>query len=235
VSATLDDTIFASGQRCARADSPLDKRRLLSQCTPGPFGRSVHPFLLPLTIEPVPRTRALFVPRVLVGALLPAVAAVGAACGGSDASNGGSAKTAAAKVGCASADTTPVSLAVKDYITTASPGPQRYLTAAGTDSALPPDGLKVIQDRGPTYFYNADPAAGKKLRDKLASAGPYTTMLVIFRGKSETDGGKTVAVKLAGLYVGGEHEGQKSPLKTYSVKCDSTTWKLAGSAADSVH
>jgi hypothetical protein len=164
------------------------------------------------------------------------VAAALAACGGSgEASKSGASKGAAATIGCVSTDTTPVSLAVKDYISTASPGPQRYLTAAGTDSELPPDGLKAIQDRGPTYFYSADPSAGKKLRDKLASAGPYTTMLVIFRGKSESDGGKSVAVKLAGLYVGGEHEGKKSPLKVYSVKCDSTTWKVAGSTVDSLH
>ncbi len=172
----------------------------------------------------------------MLGVVVPIIAVSMAACGGGDAAKGGGAKTTAqGAVGCVSTDTTPVSLAVKDYISTASPGPQRYLTAAGTDSELPPDGLKTIQDRGPTYFYSADPAAGKKLRDKLASAGPYTTMLVIFRGKSETDGGKSVAVKLAGLYVGGEHEGKKSPLKVYSVKCDSTTWKLAGATVDSLH
>jgi hypothetical protein len=178
------------------------------------------------------------VPRLFVGATLPCLAAAITACGGgggSDVAKSAASKSAGAAVGCVSRDTTPVTLAVKDYISTASPGPQRYLTAAGTDSELPPDGLKTIQDRGPTYFYSADPAAGKKLRDKLASAGPYTTMLVIFRGKSESDAGKSVAVKLAGLYVGGEHEGKKSPLKIYSVKCDSTTWKIAGSTVDSLH
>ncbi len=87
---------------------------------------------------------------------------------------------------CRSADTTPVSLTVRDYLTTASPTPQRYLSASGTDSAVPEDGFKVLQDKGPTYFCGGDSVAQRKLREKLAVAGPYASMLVLFRGKIAT-------------------------------------------------
>lgn len=154
--------------------------------------------------------------------------ATAAACGGGSAGADKTPKTAASTA-CVSKDTTPVTLAVRDYITTASPTPQRYLSAAGTDSAVPEDGFKVLQDKGPTYFYGGDSVAQRKIREKLASVGPYASLLVSFRGKTESDGGNIVTVKLAGQYIGGEHEGKKSPLKTYSVKCDSTHWKIATS------
>ncbi len=159
-----------------------------------------------------------------------AIAAV-AACGGG---SGGTDKVAkgASLSACLSKDTTPVMLAVLDYISTASPTPQRYLSAAGTDSAVPEDGFKVLQDKGPTYFYGGDSVAQRKIREKLASVGPYASLLVLFRGKSDADGGNSVTVKLAGQYVGGEHEGKRAPLKTYAVKCDTTHWKIATSTVE---
>lgn len=173
------------------------------------------------------------IPSISSAALRPAsliliVLATAAACGGGRAGGDKAANTVSASA-CVSTDTTPVTLAVRDYISTASPTPQRYLSAAGTDSAVPDDGFKVLQDKGPTYFYGGDSVAQRKIREKLASVGPYASLLVSFRGRTESDGGNTVVVKLAGQYIGGEHEGKKSPLKTYSVKCDSTHWKIATS------
>ncbi len=149
----------------------------------------------------------------------------GCGAGGSDAAAD---KEAAAQiVGCTSIDTTAVGVAVREYITTAMPTPQRYLSAAGTDSAVPEDGFKVLQDKGPTYFYGGDSVAQRKIREKLESVGPYASLLVLFKGKTETDGGNTVAVQLAGQYIGGEHEGKRGALKTITVRCDSTRWKVA--------
>ena len=175
--------------------------------------RSCH-FAFPAVVRPA---------SLVVLALATAVA-----CGGG---SGGTAKGAKSAAGsaCLSKDTTPVTLAVRDYISTASPTPQRYLSAAGTDSAVPEDGFKVLQDKGPTYFYGGDSVAQRKIREKLASVGPYASLLVLFRGKSEADGGNSVTVKLAGQYIGGEHEGKRAPRKTYAVKCDTTHWKIATS------
>ncbi len=140
---------------------------------------------------------------------------------------------AAAVSGCISADTTAVALAVRDYIGKALPTPQRYLSAAGTDSAVPEDGFKVLQEKGPTYFYGGDSASHRKIREKLASVGPYASLLVIYKGTTETDGGNAVTVQLAGQYVGGEHEGKRAPLKRYAMRCDSTRWTIAATTVDS--
>ena len=153
-----------------------------------------------------------------------------AGCGNAGES-GATKKTAnsASITACVSTDTTPVTLAVRAYIASASPTPQRYLSAAGTDSAVPEDGFKVLQEKGPTYFYGGDSVSHRKIREKLASVGPYASLLVIYRGKSEAEGGKVVTVKLAGQYIGGEHEGKRAPVKSYAVSCDSTRWKIATS------
>ena len=134
--------------------------------------RSCH-FAFPAVVRPA---------SLVVLALATAVA-----CGGGSGSTAKGAKRAAGSA-CLSKDTTPVTLAVRDYISTASPTPQRYLSAAGTDSAVPQDGFKVLQDKGPTYFYGGDSVAQRKIREKLASVGPYASLLVLFRGKSEADG-----------------------------------------------
>lgn len=132
---------------------------------------------------------------------------------------------------CANRDTTALRVAVLDYITTADPRPQRFLSAFGTDSALPEDGFKALQDKGPTYYYNDNPKNQQQVRTKLEQAGPYTTMLVVFKGKSEADNGNTVTVKLGGHYVGGEHEGKVAPVRDITVRCDTSGWKLPASAA----
>ncbi len=165
------------------------------------------------------------------GIALAVIALLLNACGGGDKAAVG--KDDAVLSSCAEADTTAVMVAVREYITTASPTPQRYLSAAGTDSAVPEDGFKVLQDKGPTYFYGGDSTAQRKIREKLASVGPYASLLVLFKGKTETADGNDVTITLGGQYIGGEHEGKRAAAKTYGVRCDSTRWKVATTTVDS--
>lgn len=154
------------------------------------------------------------------------LAACGDGSGAKDSSVSGN-KQAAAVPQCANADTTALRRAVLDYITTADPLPQRFLSAFGTDSALPEDGFKALQDKGPTYFYNDNPKNQAQVRQKLADAGPYTSMLVVYKGRTESDNGNTVTFSLGGHYIGGEHEGKVSPVRQIMVSCDSTgAWRL---------
>ncbi|MFY7922567.1 MAG: hypothetical protein ACOVSI_09145 [Gemmatimonas sp.] len=151
-----------------------------------------------------------------------------AACGDATPKNASASADHEAAPGsaCVSLDTTPVGLAVLDYITTADPHPQRFLSAVGTDSALPDDGFKTLQDKGPTYFYTSDPKGQAQVKAKLESAGPYASMLVVYKGKTETENGNAVTVTLGGHYVGGEHEGKVAPVRQITVRCDSTGWRL---------
>lgn len=179
-------------------------------------------------------------PHVRSGSLLLAIAIASAvACGGTPKDQASSAgNKQAAGPTCASVDTTPVTLAVLDYIKNARPTPQRYLSAYGTDSAVPEDGFKALLAKGPTYYWNDNPKAQEQVKKKLADVGPYATLLLVYRGKDEADGGNTVNVKLGGHYVGGEHDGKPAVERAIQVHCDSTGWRLTATqtppaAADS--
>ena len=165
-------------------------------------------------------------------ALVP-LALLAAACadGGRAAKAAADSAALAAGPTCVSPDTTPVGLAVRAFITEAMPTPQRYLSAAGTDSAVPDDGFKVMQEKGPTYFYSSDPKAQAQIKEKLASVGPYASMLVVYRGKTEADNGNTVTVSLGGHYVGGEHDGKEAPTRQITVRRDTSGWRLADTVA----
>jgi hypothetical protein len=165
-------------------------------------------------------------PLTLAAPFALLLAACGEGAGTKDAS--ASSNTQAAAVSpCANADTTALRRAVLDYITTADPRPQRFLSAFGTDSALPEDGFKALQDKGPTYFYNDNPKNQAQVRQKLSDAGPYTSMLVVFKGRTDADNGNTVTFSLGGHYIGGEHEGKVSPVRQIRVTCDTTgAWRL---------
>lgn len=129
-----------------------------------------------------------------------------------------------AESGCVAADSTPMTLAVLDYITTADPRPQRFLSPTGTDSAVTEDGFRVLQDKGPTFFYTGSEEALKKLRDKLEYDGPYASMLVVLRDHEKGADGTTETVTLAGHYVANQWHGTVSPPRTYSFRCDSSRW-----------
>lgn len=154
--------------------------------------------------------------------MLTVTSAVLAACGGD-----GAAKKVSDAPPCANADTTAVATAVREYITTASPLPQRFLSAVGTDSGLPDDGFKVLQDKGPTYFWSVEQKGQQQVREKLELAGPYTTLLVIWRGKTEAEDGALVSVSLGGHYIHGEHDGKESPTRRIDVRCEANHWKVA--------
>lgn len=164
-----------------------------------------------------------------------------AACGdaGKASNDSGGNKQAAAASGdgagtsaCASPDTTPVGLATRAFIEKAEPSAQRFLSAVGTDSALPDDGFKVLQDKGPTYYYSGEPKAQKQIMDKLANDGPWATLLVVYRGSTPSDGGNVVDVRLGGHYVGGEHNGTTAATKRFQVKCDANGWSIASTTTE---
>jgi hypothetical protein len=167
----------------------------------------------------------------LLPGLAPVLALLLSACGdaGANANANANAQADAAEGAapqCVSRDSTAMTMAVLDYITKADPRPQRFLSAFGTDSALPEDGFKTLQGKGPTYYYNDNPKNQAQVRAKLEEAGPYTTMLVVYKGKTEADNGNTLTVSIGGHYVGGEFEGKTAPVRAITVRCDTTGWRV---------
>ena len=153
-----------------------------------------------------------------------------AACGGGDAAKSrvNAAATAAAKTAsCNRGDTTATYLAFREYIKTVMPTPQRFLTAAGTDSAAPDEGFRAMQDKGPSYFYGGDSVAQRKIREKLASVGPYASLLIVHRGTTTSLAGDTVTVQLGGHYIGGKLEGTAAASQTMVMVCAAEAWKVA--------
>jgi hypothetical protein len=150
------------------------------------------------------------------------VVALLTACGG-DAPKEGSSNMQA-ESGCASADSTAVELAVLDYITNANPKPQRFLHASGTDSAVTDEALKVLQDKGPTFFYVGSEEAKKKLRDKLEYDGPFPSMLVVMPSRQVSADSSTETITIGGHYVANQLNGTASPPRTFSFRCDSSKW-----------
>lgn len=155
------------------------------------------------------------------------------ACGGDSKGTAGTvvADATAKSKACNRGDTTATYLAFREYIKTTVPTPQRFLTAAGTDSAAPDDGFRAMQDKGPSYFYGGDSVAKRKIREKLASVGPYASLLIVHRGTTTTTSGDTVTVHLGGHYIGGDLEGKTAMSKTIVVVCATDAWKVA-SASD---
>jgi len=122
--------------------------------------------------------------------------------------------------------------AFNHYMAGLMPTPRRFLSAAGTDSALPERVFEGVQDKGPTYFYPGDEAGRQVVRAKLRDAGPWATLLVIWRG-NEVQSDSTVAIRLAGHYVGGDEDGQAAPVKALTFACDTLPWQFVRSTTDS--
>jgi hypothetical protein len=202
------------------------------------LARSPRPLAVVVPSDAARRRHALFrlaaiaAPAIVVPLI---VAACGAGSGDratNGASEGGKERagttTAAARGGvCAKSDTSPVSLAVREYATKAMPSAQFFLSAYGTDSALPEDGFRTLQDKGPSRYYGGDSAALAKQRATLAQLGPYNSLLVVYRGQTTSADGSTVDVRLGGHYVAGVHEGELATSKRFTVRCDSAGWRLA--------
>jgi len=128
---------------------------------------------------------------------------------------------------CNRGDTTATYLAFREFIKSTVPTPQRFLSAAGTDSAAPDDGFRAMQDKGPTYFYGGDSVAKRKIREKLASVGPYASLLIVHRGTTTAATGDTVAVRLGGHFIGGKLDGKSAVSTTIVMVCADDTWKVA--------
>ena len=119
--------------------------------------------------------------------------------------------------------------AVLAYVKNASPYPQRFLSAAGTDSALPEAGVSALQEKGPTYFFPPDSAQRAKVRKHMDSMGPYTALLLAWHGATP-DGDSAIVLRLSGRYVGGKFEGTTAPMKSFRFACTNSRWVLRDSA-----
>lgn len=160
---------------------------------------------------------------------LAALAVAATACGGSDRAASSDAAPAAstAAADCTGADTTAVMAAVLEYIQTVEPTPQRYLSAAGTDSGVPDDGFRILQDKGPTFFWAGSDDARAKLREKLERDGPWVSLLVLYRG-SDRQGDGSVQVRLGGQYVANADDGKSAGERTFTARCVDGQWRVDG-------
>jgi hypothetical protein len=118
-----------------------------------------------------------------------------------------------------------VTAAVLDFIRSAKPTPQRFLIAAGTDSALPEGGLAALQSKGPTYLYPRDGDQQAKVRAKLESIGSYHTLLVTFRNQQRLSDTRAV-VRLGGHYVGGDAHGRSAAPRSIFLQCEAAGWRV---------
>lgn len=160
-------------------------------------------------------------PRRFPAVLLLAVAtAVVIAC------SGGAGGSSSAAASCRQSPDSATWTAVLKYIKDAVPYPQRFLSAALTDSALPDVGVSALQEKGPTYFFPPDSAGRMKVRTKMDDVGPYTSLLVAWHGMSR-EADTAVVVRLGGRYIGGKFEGTVAPPKVYRFRCTDGRWTIA--------
>jgi len=167
--------------------------------------------------------------RTVRCAVVVAVGVAAAACGGGhdarSASSGGRGALA-----CRANLDDAVGLAVTHYVKAAKPKPQRFLIAAGTDSALGDAGLTALQDKGPTYLFPGDPALQKQVLEQLKEKGDYTTLLVVRKAADAKSG--SASVSLAGHYIGGDDQGKEAGPRSYRFACDTAGWHLKDSTAE---
>ena len=162
-----------------------------------------------------------------------ASATLAGACGGGSGDDGSAPRTpreALLQAACRGGGERTLELAVAEYVKQATPKPQRFLTAPGTDSALPDPGVRVLQDKGPLYYYPADPAQQAAVRAQLRDKGDYTTLLVVPRGSNV--GERAGTIRLGGHFVGGEEDGRSAGDRSYAFTCDSAGWRLTRAAVE---
>lgn len=113
------------------------------------------------------------------------------------------------------------------YIEGLDPKPLRFLTAAGTDSALPDPAFAALQGKGPSYLYPpANPEATAKLRARLDGTGHWATMLVAWKGAHRT-GDTAATIRMRGHYVVGEGVGTSAPARAIRFLCSAEGWKVS--------
>ena len=155
---------------------------------------------------------------------IPLCALLLAACSGGERPARRSARADAGRCG-GTPEATLAGPAVREYLKLqVDPYPQRFLVAAGTDSALPEKGVLALQDKGPTYFFPADTIQRGKVREKLAEVGSFHTLLVTWKGAERVD--TTAMVRLGGTYIGAASDGRAAPVRTMRFVCDSTGWRF---------
>ena len=171
-------------------------------------------------------------PAASAAAIVAAMVALAACGGGSDADRPPSRtpRQALLEAACRGGDTATLQLAVAEYVKQATPKPERFLTAVGTDSALPDPGVRVLQDKGPLYYFPGDPAQQASVRAQLHDKGDYTTLLVVPRGSRLSE--RSATVRLGGHYVGGAEDGRTAGDRSYSFSCDTTGWRMTKAAPE---
>lgn len=151
-----------------------------------------------------------------------------AACAGDAPESGRRAASRAVPPQCAAFPTAAASReATLAYLEGLTPKPLRFLTAAGTDSALPDPAFAALQGKGPSYLYPpANPDALAKLHDRLDRVGPWATLLVAWKG-AERLGDSTAVIRLRGHYIIGEGQGTSAPPRAIRFVCSTQGWKVA--------
>jgi hypothetical protein len=161
-------------------------------------------------------------------ALLLAACGGGGAAGDRAAAETGEADLAAA---CDAARPGTIAVAVADYIANVEPRPLRFLNAAASDSALPEEALKVLQDKGPTFYWLDGEKQQQQILDKLAGDGDWATLLVVLRGEERDEPGHAF-VTLGGEFKGGKLAGTVVPERRIELRCtaDSAAWTVVPAA-----
>ena len=163
-----------------------------------------------------------------LAAALACAGLVGCGGGGTDKSAPRTPREALIRAACQGGDDKVLRMAVTEYVKQAKPKPQRFLNAAGTDSALPPVAVEVLQGKGPTYYFSG--GAEAQARAMLHEKGDYTTLLVVPRPGAKAE--RSATVRLGGHYVGGEEDGQEAGDRTYTFSCDSAGWRMTNNAPE---
>src|SRR5690606_627152 len=112
--------------------------------------------------------------------------------------------------------------AVRAYLDGREPRPLRFLSAAGSDSAMPNAGMLVLQDRGPTYFYPPDSAGRETVRQRLGETY-WPSLLVTYHGV-EREGDESANVRLGGTWISGEMDGESAGYEDVGFLCRSGRW-----------
>lgn len=167
-------------------------------------------------------------PRIPLRVLLLASAT---ACAGTEMPARGDDSVRTAVTACGATDDTVFGLALDKYVTTIQPIPRRFLASFGSDSALPERAMSVLQNRGPTWLFPDDTARQRPVRERLQSAGAYTTLLVYQYGTTNVDP-THATVRLGGRYIGGELEGTVAAKRLVHVRCNGGRWIADSVEAD---
>jgi hypothetical protein len=117
-------------------------------------------------------------------------------------------------------------VATQEFLKGITPKPRRFLNPVGTDSALPEAAFGALQANGPSYLYSSDPAGQKKVMDRLEEVGPWTALLVSWRGVERL--GETAAViRLRGHFLlGVDSANRTAPARLVRFDCVDGRWRF---------